>query len=204
MKQPRRGRAAVVSFALLAALVAGGCTGDDGPAETSKEQGSATGEQEAAVPLVVRVGKVTGQLQRPRRQRVAAGVAQAVDRWFEAAHLGGDYPRRDFSDAFPGFTRDAARSARRDRALTTNARLGPHTDRVTVTAKRVTVELLSPRRRPVGATGRFLLRYDTAGRASYSVEVTGRLLLTRLDNGRWQVFGYDVARQATERKEARQ
>ena len=38
------------------------------------------------------------------RQRLAAKVREVVDGWTEAAYLGGDYPRRDFADSWPGFT----------------------------------------------------------------------------------------------------
>lgn len=204
MKQHSRGRVAVAAIALLAGLFTAGCTSDDGGGEEKKAspEPTPTQEQPAAVPLSVGVGTVTGDLARPRRLPVARGVATAVDAWFEAAYLGGGYPRTNWNGAFPGFTQGAKQRAMRDQALTTNAAIGGQTDEITPRLKSVKVDVLSPKQRPAGATARFRLVYDTAGQASYTVQVSGRLMLSRTKNGGWQIFGYDVARNATPRQGA--
>jgi hypothetical protein len=205
MKQQRHGRVAVAALALVAGLVTAGCTSDDSGEPQREPEAEATSSQPPVkvVPLKVGVGQVTGDLPRPRRMGVARGVATAVDAWFEAAYLGGSYPRTNFNRAFPAFTDGATQRAKHDRALTTNAAIGAQTDEVTPRLKTVTVDLLSPRRRPAGATARFRLVYDTAGQAAYTVQVTGRLMLTRTKNGGWQIFGYDVARNAMPRQGGR-
>jgi hypothetical protein len=201
MKQHIRRRAAGAALAVATALATVGCTGDDGGAAQDDPEPTATPEPTAqAVPLTVGVGKVTGELARARRQRVAQGVAAAVDAWFEAAYLSGAYPRTSFNGAFPGFTPGARQRATRDQLMTTNAALGARTEEVTPRQKAVTVDLLSPAQRPAGATARFRLVFDTSGPMSYTVQVSGRLMLTRTPKGTWQVFGYDVARNAVPRQ----
>ena len=116
-----------------------------------------------------------------------------VDRWFEAAYLGGDYPRTQFADSWPGFTGGAQKLARQRKRLTSNYLLGDNIDGVTPVRKVVRVDVFSPDKRPAGATARFRLVYDTTGDIARRVKVNGRLVLTRA-NGRWKVFGFDIAR----------
>ena len=42
-------------------------------------------------------------------------VGKVVDRWWDAAYLGGGYPRSSFPSAFPGFTDGAEKRARATR-----------------------------------------------------------------------------------------
>jgi hypothetical protein len=126
---------------------------------------------------------------------VARAVAAVTDRWFDAAYVGGDWPRSGYRDAFPGFTSGAEALARRQKKLTTNALLGERIDGVTVVSKRVSVDVLSPKRKPAAATARFRLVFRTSGHAQRRVLVTGRLLMTK-QKQKWRVFGFDVARTA--------
>ena len=197
MRERNRAGVAIVAAVLVAGLVTTGCTGEEAPEEKGKDRPTPTATAAAPVPLTVAVGKVTGTLPKPRRLRVAQSVAQSVDAWFEAAYLGGAYPRANFAEAFPGFSKGARQRARRDQPLTTNTVLGPRTEEVTAIEKLVTVDLFSPQQRPSGATAWLRLVYETSGQESHTVRVTGRLLMTRMKNGRWQIFGYDVARNAT-------
>jgi hypothetical protein len=64
-------------------------------------------------------------------------------------------------------------------------------DAVTASRRMVRVDVLAVRGRAVGMTARFVLDLTTTGELRRKVEVRGRLLLTRTDNG-WKVFGYDV------------
>jgi hypothetical protein len=116
-----------------------------------------------------------------------------VDRWFDAAYVGGRYPREDFRDAFPGFTPGASASAHADRALMSNQPLGPRIDGVTATQRLVWVDVLPAGGRAAAATARFRLGFTTTGKTERSVVVRGRLFLTPGPHG-WKVFGYDVAK----------
>lgn len=195
----RRGTA-LAAGALLVALVGGGCTSeDDGadPAPTKSASPSPTESTEAAPapPLDVRSRVVTGTLPRARRSAATTKVGAVVSRWFDAAYLGGEYPRSEFSTSFPAFTSRTTARARRDVKLMSNAALGPRISGVRATDRVVRVDLLGHRRRPVGATAQFRLVFQTSGEAVRRVRVTGRLLLTPTKRG-WRVVGYNVSRSA--------
>jgi len=191
-----RRRSAKGAALLAITLVMGACTSsDDKDSEPHPTPDLTSGPPAAVeVPIVVRPGVVAGKLRPRARRAVAADVGKVVDAWFEAAYLGGEYPRRDFADAFPGFTRGAARLARHDRALMSNVTIGRRVDEVVPVRRTVRVDLLSPRRRAVGATARFRLEFRTAGDLARRVVVNGRLALTRTRAGAWRVFAYDVRR----------
>lgn len=190
-------RRTATAAALVAVLLgSGACTGDDSPKDSPDEPSEETVQEAPEVQLTTRVGVVTGKLQPPRRKALAGRVGKIVDAWFDAAYLDGDYPRTRFGDAFPGFTRDAAALARRDRDLLTNARLGARIDGVVALRKSVRVDLLSPGRHPVGATARFRLAFRTSGDLERRVVVSGRLMLAKSRAGVWKVFAYDVRRSA--------
>jgi hypothetical protein len=123
-------------------------------------------------------------------------VTKVVQRWFNAAYVAGEYPRKDFADAFPGFTRAAGDEARRDRKLMSNADIGARISDVTPTRSRVWIDVLSPNKRAVGVTARFELRFRTEGDLTRKVVVRGRLLMTRHQGSGWRIFAYDVSKSA--------
>lgn len=183
---------------LVLALGSGACSGADEPAEPvarPSATSSSAPTPEPPAPLVSRVtvSKVTGKLSGQRRRQLAKAVGAVVDGWWDAAYVGGEYPRRDFKNAFPGFTKGAKAVAHRDRRLMTNLDIGARVEQVTATRRRVRVDALAVRGRPVGATARVILGFKTAGEVHRRVEVRGRLLLTRSE-GRWRVFGYDLTK----------
>ena len=190
-------RTSTATALLVLALAAGGCSSGDSDDDASAPSSTPATEQAAPpeVKIRARVATVAGELPRQRRRAVARDVGRVVDRWFEAAYLGGDYPRTSFRDAWPGFTAGARDLARRDRKLTSNAALGTRTDDVRAIAKDVRIDVFSPKRKPAGATARFRLVFRTAGDAERRVRVSGRLVLTRV-KGTWRVFGFDVQRSA--------
>ena len=96
------------------------------------------------------MGKVTGQLPQEKRSKVRDQVAHAVDAWFDAAYVGGDYPRNDFADAWPGFTTGAQAEAQGDKALMSNQDIGADIAGVEATARKVTVDVLAVKGKPVG------------------------------------------------------
>jgi hypothetical protein len=137
------------------------------------------------------LGTVTGRLARKERLRVVAAAGHAVDRWFDAAYVGQPRPRA--GNAFAGFTPGARTVARGDRAVLTNQALAGRVDAVTVTRRRVRVDVLAVRGRAVGLTARFDVDLATTGKVERTGAVRGRLLLTPTGHG-WKVFGYDVSR----------
>jgi hypothetical protein len=198
MTRPVRpaGRAAlaVLALGLATALVASGC--DDSSDESAKP--AATGSSapaEHAVETRVSWGRITGKLSPDTRKRLAAQVGDLVDGWTAAAYLGGDYPRRDFADAWPGFTSGARQEAHGDRALMSNQDLGDRIDGVTPHRSQVRLDVLAVRRHPVGVTAHVLLGFGTTGQVEKQVRVRGRLFLTHTARG-WKVFGYDVTKGA--------
>ena len=146
-------------------------------------------------PMKVGIHRVHGRLPVARRKAVRTQVGAVVDRWWEAAYLGGTYPRSGFPSAFPGFTHAAEERARADKALLTNLVAGPRIDAVTARQRKVTLDILATDRQARAVTARFVLRFDTTGRKAGTTTVRGRLFLTR-KRGAWRVFGYDVAKGA--------
>lgn len=194
MKRPPRTRSTAAAILLALALTTGACSGDD---DDKQEPSSGSSESPSAEPAPIgtkaSIGKVTGKLSKNQRQFLRESVRDVVDSWFDAAYVGGDYPRNDFRDAFPGFTVGARAQARGDRSLMSNAVAGKHLEGVRATRKRVRIDVLAVRRKPVGITARFVLDFKATGKVVRKIEVKGRLFLTNTDNG-WRVFGYDVTR----------
>jgi hypothetical protein len=196
MSDPRR-RLLAPAVLLLAVGLSAGCTSDGDSGRPAARTPTTSASTPSATPKPVRtrvsVVNVAGRLPRDARQRVQRHVGRVVDGWFDAAYVGGRYPRRDFSDAYPGFTSGARAQAHRDRALMSNQPLGARISGVTATRRWVFLDVLAPRRHAAAVTARVRLAYRTEGRVERDVEVRGRLFLTPGPHG-WQVFGYDVAK----------
>jgi len=186
-----------VALVLCLALGTGACTGDDDspatPGESSAAPQATDDGKSFEIETRTTLGKVAGRLARKHRQRLPGTITEVVQRWFNAAYVGGDYPRSDFSDAYPGFTPGARDEARQDRVLLTNKGIGSRIDDVSPTLSRVWLDVLAVRKRPVGVTARFLLKFRTQGDLTRRVRVKGRLMLTKQESG-WRIFGYDVAK----------
>ena len=188
-----------VLLVLALAVTLAACSGDSsdrsaGPDDPSTSEGA--GATDAPAPPVeteAAMGRVTGQLPQEKRSKVRDQVAHAVDAWFDAAYVGGDYPRDDFADAWPGFTTGAQAEAQGDKALMSNQDIGADIAGVEATARKVTVDVLAVKGKPSGATARFVLKFRTDGDVQRKVEVRGRLFLTPESDG-WHIFGYDVTK----------
>ena len=197
--RPRRrtgGALPPAALALSIALAMGACSGDSSePSADPSGDPTTSGTTEAPGPpeTTVTLGKVVGQLPKEKRSKARKQVGRAVDAWFEAAYVGGDYPRNDFADSWPGFTTGAKDDASRDKTLMSNQGIGQQIDLVDVQSRKVTVDVLAARGRPSGATARFVLRFSTEGEVERKIEVRGRLFLTPGEDG-WRVFGYDVSK----------
>lgn len=190
-------RAYVSTLAVLVlTLGVGACSGgDDEPDEPGAAPSSPGASGAPAVETVVTFGRVTGTLPKQVRGRLADQVGEVVDGWTAAAYLAGDYPRRDFSRSWPGFTPGAQQEARRDRALMSNEDIGERIDGVEARRSRVRLDVLAVRKRAVGVTAHVALGFRTTGDLERTVTVQGRLYLTHTERG-WRVFGYDVTKGA--------
>jgi hypothetical protein len=190
-----------VAGVLAVALLVSGCSGDDEPPATSTSpsaEPSASATTQPPLRTTTQVGQVVGKLPRAQQRVAAQQVSRVVDRWWRAAYLGDDFPRRRLGDAsFPAFTRGVTAQARADRTLMTNVGLGRRVEEVTATRRRVTVDLLATGGRARTATARIGLDFRVSGgagdRGPERVAIRGRLVLTKVE-GHWRVFGYDVTR----------
>ncbi|WP_203338415.1 hypothetical protein [Nocardioides limicola] len=187
-----RGRAGLAA-ALVLVLSLSACSSDDEPAPEPERPGAEETPSES-VELVSRVGQVAGDLPQRQRRRTVTEVADVVDAWFEAAYVGGDLPRSHYDDAFPGFTRKAARLAGRSMDLMTNADIGPQIERIEVERRRVLVDMLSGNGRAAAATARIQLDFSTEGEVTGDFSVAGRLFLIRV-GGDWRIIGFDVTKE---------
>jgi hypothetical protein len=193
MSQPTR-RTSWAPAATLAVVLAmtTACSGGDEPEPKTAGSPSAT---PAEVATAVSFGKMTGRLPAGARSALAKDVQKVVDGWLDAAYLGGDYPRTDFAGSWPGFTAGAQANARRDAALMSNQDIGAEIDGVEAERRVVRLDVLSAKKRPVGVTARVVLKFRTTGTTEQDVQVHARLFLTPGKDG-WQVFGYDVRKDA--------
>ncbi len=196
MRTVSRRRPATVVLALALAVWLTACSGDAsdssaGPAEDPA--GSQATEEPAPLETTATLGKVTGKLSKDKRSRVRKQVGEAVDAWFEAAYVGGDYPRNEFGDSWPGFTSGAKARAKAAKAMMSNQDIGTQISGVDATARKVTVDVLAVRGHAVGATARAVLRFTTEGDVQREVEVRGRLFLTQTADG-WKIFGFNVTK----------
>lgn len=189
--------AAIASAALLTASVAGCRSSVDPTASPERLSRSDAGVELAShgVETKTRIHRVFGRLPDRRRKAVRSEVGAVIDGWWEAAYLGGTYPRSSFPAAFPGFTRGAEARARADKALLTNETQGPSIDSVTAQHRSVVVDVLATGGQARSVTAHVVLRFETTGEKAGTTTVRGRLFLTRRSSG-WKVFGYDVSKGA--------
>ena len=198
-------RTGVATVLAVAAIVLGGCGGDDSSTPTSgSSTPGATDGGNPPMATAVSIGQVAGTAHKPDRQRfhrasdhLGAEVGRAVDAWFDGGFVGVSYPTTSFPDAFTSFTAQAAQDAAQEKDLMTAGRLGGRIDGVTTMKRVVVLDVLAPRGKAAGVTARVFLRFRTTGDVTKTVTVTGRLFLTQSAGGAWQVFGYDVAKGTT-------
>lgn len=196
---PRSALAAATVAAVAASLLLAGCTSDeeDAPAPAAAPTSPSSAPE---LPLKVSVATVAGRLPKASRTELSGKVEKVLDGWFEAAYLGGEYPRSGkgaWGDSWPGFTKGAAEQARHDRLLMSNRDIGARIEGVEAKRKVARLDVLAPQGKPAGVTARVTLRFattDKGGEKGDSVLLRGRLYLTRGNGGGWQVFGYDVTK----------
>ncbi len=181
-------------LAVTLAMTMGGCTaGEDGEGTSGsrgQRTGSDGGDRASQVRTTVARGARVGRISPQQHRQVAQRVATVVDRWWDAAFVEADYPRRRYQGSFPGFTKAAAAQAWRQRDLMTSARLGRRIDDLVPLRRRVAVDVLGTRGVARAVTARTRMDFRTTGEVEKRIRVEGRLLLT-FDRG-WKVFGFDV------------
>src|SRR4051794_40956112 len=177
MTRPARRARGIAATLVVVALATTGCSGSDDAPEAAAAP-SSTAAPAPVVRTAVSFGTITGRLPARSRDRVKTQVRDVVDRWAHAAYLGGAYPRRDFTRAWPGFTAGARDEARRDRALMSNQDIARRIDGVRPRRSRVRLDVLAVHQRPVGITARVLLAFRTTGDLVRRVTVRGDLYLT--------------------------
>ncbi len=190
---PGRAARGALSAATAAVVVAalGACSG--GGSEPPEQGDRPSQAAPATIPTRATIGYLTGRLGEERRKQLKRRVTRTVDRWIDAAYVGGDYPRSDFSDAYATFTKDAAAFAERDKARMSNTRVGNRVESVTATTRRLRIDVLAHKGTAAGVTARFALVLDLEGEVRRTDRIAGSLLLTYVGK-KWRVFGYDVKR----------
>ena len=191
-------RSAALVLVLVVSLAATACQSSSSPSASPERLSRNDAQATLAshpVPTKTGIHRVYGRLPDARRKVVRRQVGKVVDRWWDAAYLGGAYPRSSFPSAFPGFTAGAEKRARGDKALLTNQSHGPRIDSVTAQHRRITLDILATDKQARSVTAHFVLRFETAGEKTGTTVVRGRLFLTR-KRGAWRIFGYDVAKGA--------
>jgi hypothetical protein len=191
-------RCAGLVLVLVASLAATACQSPSSPSASPERLSRNDAQATLAshpVPTKTGIHRVFGRLPDARRKVVRRQVGKVVDRWWDAAYVGGAYPRSSFPSAFPGFTAGAEKRARADKALLTNLSHGPRIDSVTPQRRRVTLDILATGKQARSVTAHFVLRFETTGEKTRTTVVRGRLFLTR-KRGAWRIFGYDVAKGA--------
>ncbi len=190
-------RCAGLVLVLLVPLAGTACSSAPEPSASperlSRNDAQASLAAHPPVATTTKIHRVHGRLPDARRKAVRTQVGAVVDRWWDAAFLGGTYPRSTFSSAFPGFTRGAEERARADKALLTNQTRGQHVDTVSATHRSVSLDLLATGKRARTVTAHFVLKLDSTGDQAGRTTVRGRLFLTH-KRGAWRIFGYDVAK----------
>ena len=194
MKLASRPALAAASLLLCLSLGATACSDESGGGDSGSQPPLPSGDPATfQIETTTTLGQVVGRLPKHDRKRLSESITPVVQRWFNAAYVGGDYPRNDFRDAFPGFTAGARTQARHDLALMSNDSIGDRISGVTPKASEIALDVLAVHKKAVAVTARFRLAFKTQGDLERRVGVRGRLLLTRAKPG-WRIFAYHVAR----------
>ncbi len=205
MRLLRRG-SALAALTVVAASLAS-CTSSHAPAQpvsapSVSSRPSSTASTAPTIklvrpdaPLRVSIGQLGGGVRKSRSRQLERALTRPLDSWIKGGFLGGDYPRHGFSDAFTAWTPSAARLARRDSDVTTNAALGGDLVDVVADHQRAKLFVFAIDGRTGGATANVSLRLtgERADGRPLHLVVSGQLYLTR-HKETWSIFGYDLHR----------
>jgi hypothetical protein len=183
MGLPRQRSAAAA--ALSAVLVLGACS----PGATPDDDETQSPESAA---LRVRTVSGADRLDEQALSDLEGQVGDVLSGYVVEAFLG-DFPRQEFVQSFESFTSGAARSAAGDIEQLTAARVG---DAASVRATELDARLsfLAQGRAVHGATAavHFAFEATMEDGSTRPLVLDGRFMLDG-EEGRWSVFGYDVA-----------
>ena len=195
MKLASRPALAAASMLLCLSMGATACSDDaGGGGDTGSQPPLPSGEPNTfQIETTTKLGRVVGRFPKKKEKRLPHAVSPVVQRWLNAAYVGGDYPRKNFSEAFPGFTPGARADARHDIKLMSNADVGDRISYVTPKISQVWIDVLAVHTHAVAVTARVHLAFKTHGDLERRVGVHGRVLLTRAKPG-WRIFAYHVAK----------
>ena len=197
MKLASRPALAAASMLLCLSMGATACSNDaegGGGGDTSSQPPLPSGDPSAfQIETTTKLGQVVGRLPKQKQKRLSHAVSPVVQRWLSAAYVGGDYPRKHFQDAFPGFTHGARAQARHDVMLMSNADVGDRISEVTPKVSQIWLDVLAVHKHAVAVTARFHLAFKTHGDLERRIGVHGRVSLTRAKSG-WRIFAYHVAK----------
>jgi type IV pilus biogenesis protein CpaD/CtpE len=187
-----------LALAVALAWATVGCTGDDDPSTQPEPKAS---DSSPAAPtlsgqdasLEVSIEQLSGAIRREQRPVLKRLISKPIAAWVSAGYSAGAASGDSYPKAFAGWTRDAARLARRDDDVTTNAVMGKDLSSVVIASSRARLYVFSAKGRTGGATARVSVRMtgERQDGSSTSYAVTGSLYLTR-EQGRWRIFGYDL------------
>lgn len=176
----------VVGAALVVGLAGAGCTSPSPVSPTPSSGGE---------PVALRVTTAPGgarQLSSTERSELEGAVGEVLTGYLVSGYLG-NYPRDRFVESFDDFTGGAADLAAQDLDVLTGSRVGEAT---AVRPRSLEAELYFGVKDGdvFGATAHvdFALEATMPDGTTQDVSLTGRLMLTEQD-GRWAVFGFDLA-----------
>jgi hypothetical protein len=131
------------------------------------------------------------------RSDIEDGVGDVLSAYVVDAFLG-DYPRDDFVQSLESFSTGVARQAAGDIELLTGARFA-EADGVRATGLTAEIAPLIEGEDVLGATAHVTFGFEASrdGAEPQPFTLVGRFMLVE-DDGRWSIFGYDVARDDAE------
>lgn len=192
------------TVALALALVLSSCTGGDdpepAPTSTSPSDSSSTADaqrlQKSNAELVARIVQIDAGFKKKQRTHISRQIAKPIRSWMDAAYLAGDFPRGHYTHKdFPGWTRQAAALATRDKRVTTNAAVSHKVVRVVAHRRTARLFVFAVRGRTGGASAKVAMTMTAELKSGHRTRyaVAGQLYLTRKAN-HWRIFGYDLHR----------
>jgi hypothetical protein len=205
MRRTIKASGPVLTAALVtsAALLLGGCSGDDKPSTpsaSSPTDSSSTADtlrlDKANAELEAHVSQIGGGVKKVQRNHISRQIAKPISNWMDDAYLAGKFPRASYSAKdFPGWTPDATKLALKDKEVTTNAAVSKNVVRVVANRRIANLYVFAVGGLTGGATAKILLSMtaekESGKRMRYTV--SGNLYLTRKAD-KWQIFGYDLHR----------
>lgn len=209
---PIRGQAFLPVVCVTAlAVTLGACSGDDAspkPTPSSStaptDSASTAGTQKllrSDADLQTRIVEIGAGVKKKQRSHISRAAAKPIKAWMDTAYLAGGFPRGRYTTKdFPGWTRQAAGLASRDKRVTTSAAISHQAVRVIADRRTARLFVFTVRGRTGGATAKvaMIMTAELKGGHRTRYAVAGELYLTRKGK-HWRIFGYDLHRRVLRR-----